>query len=118
MKRVEYKYFSTGDEIILKCGCKAVFWNGPAFADTRHHTSHIMRRDIYGELKVWNTSIYTKGDTIKNTLPLELLRRLHVIGNNFDLRISNLSLSDEGLFTCDSACGELENRFLLQIICK
>lgn len=118
MTNVDYKYFSTGDDITLNCDCKALFWNGPEFKNAGNGTSKVDLKDIDGEWKVWNLSIYTNGDKIASTLPQTILGRLRVIGKNFDLHISNLSHSDEGLFTCNSACGELENRFLLQIKCK
>ncbi|CAC5424669.1 unnamed protein product [Mytilus coruscus] len=117
MKKVEYRYYSTGEEITLKCDCKAVYWNGPALENTGVVISQVDETDIYEEVKTWNISIYTKGDTIANTLPQSLLRRLHVIGDNFDLHITNLSLSDEGLYICDRIghdCFGMQNRYILQ----
>lgn len=116
MNKVEYKYFSTGDEIALQCGCKAVYWNGPAFENTRNGISQVEEQDIYGALKTWNLSIYTKGATIANILPQEIVRRLHVVGDKFDLHITNLSSSDEGLYLCDTtaSCFWSNARFILQ----
>lgn len=119
MNKVEYKYFSTGDEITLQCGCKAVFWNGPAFENTRNDVSKVREADIYGESKTWNISIYTHGASIANTLPHETFRRLHLVGVKFDLHITNLSSSDEGLYLCDTTmttanCFWSNARFILQ----
>lgn len=120
MTKVEYKYFSTGDEITLKCKCKALFWNGPARADTGIGISHVYETDIYDELTTWNVSIYTNGEKVAEALPQKLLRRLHVTGDNFDLHITNLSTSDEGLYMCDPTenCVVIQIRYILQHKCR
>lgn len=118
MEDVGYIYFSTGDDITLKCDCKAFFWNGPTLENTGMEISQVKYTDINDESQVWNVSIYTHGDTVAGTLPQTLSSRLHVIGNKFDLHMTNLSPSNEGLYTCESECGMSDNRFLLQIKSK
>lgn len=116
MTKVEYKYFSTGEEITLQCKCKALYWNGPAWADTGSDISQV------DKLKKWNVSIYTKGHTVSTALPEKLSRRLNVTGDNFDLHMKNLSTPDEGLYTC--VCDPtgngvvIENRYILQNKCR
>lgn len=118
MKKVEYnvKYFSTGQAITLECNCKVSFWNGPAAAtNTEHETSTVEINDIYGDPKVLNVTIYMYDGKVVQTLPETLFKRINVIGDNFDLQITNLSASDEGLYICDC---NMPSTYLLQTKCK
>lgn len=115
MQNVEYKYFTKGDEITLTCNFKAVYWHGPSFGNDR--ISHVAAPNIYGELQRWNISFYTKDNTFAQTLPLELFRRLNLVGDNLDLHIANLSHSDEGIYLCDTANLSKPHRYLLQNRC-
>ncbi|CAC5368458.1 unnamed protein product [Mytilus coruscus] len=117
-KNVEYKYFSTGEEITLKCKCVASYWIGPALNtvnSTKRQISQIEITDMNDNPKRWNMSIYTKGGNIANTLPPKLVKRLSLLGANFDLHITNLSSSDEGLYICETAinCALPQYRYLL-----
>ncbi|CAG2201490.1 unnamed protein product [Mytilus edulis] len=93
--KVEYKHYSTGEEITLQCRCVAVYWNGPAVKSTEGSVSEIVITDMYGNYKVWNLSIYTMEKKISPILPKHLSKRLNLEGANFDLHITNLSSSDE-----------------------
>ncbi|CAC5411923.1 unnamed protein product [Mytilus coruscus] len=118
MKRVEYNvtYFSTGQAITLECNCKVSYWNGPAATNTGNGTSTVEITDIYGDPKVFNITIYMNGGKVANTLPEKLFKRINVIGDNFDLHITNLSTSDEGLYICDlkEYCNMPPSIYLLQ----
>lgn len=125
MKRVDYNvsYFSTGQSITLECDCKVSFWNGPVATNTGNETSPVDINDIYGDPKVMNVTIYMTGGKIANMLPETLFKRLNLVGDNFDLHITNLSTSDEGLYICDlkEYCRKqktYQHVFLLQNKCK
>lgn len=121
MKIVEYKYFSSGENVTLKCKSQALYWTGPAVntMEPINETTFVEMTDNYDKRKKWHISIYTKGDTVKDTLPQNLFKRLHLIGDNFDLLITNLSASDEGLYICDPRNNaQLQKLYILQNICK
>lgn len=118
---VEYKYFSKGEAITLKCKCVVFYWNAPAQNITnRHQVSQVEMLDMKGNPRIWSISIYTKGDDIADTLSQQLSKRLSLIGANFDLHITNLSSSDEGLYICDTSvkCIFPQYRFILYMKCK
>lgn len=116
MENVEYEYFSTGDEITLTCNSKAVYWNGPSYDHIA--ISQVEGTNIYGESQMWNMTVYSKENSHAKTLPKELVKRLKFVGDNLDLRITNLSRSDEGLYLCDTANPLIpHHRYLLQNRC-
>lgn len=117
--KVEYKHYSTGEEITLQCRCVAVYWNGPAVKSTEGSVSEIVITDMYGNYKVWNLSIYTMEKKISPILPKHLSKRLNLEGANFDLHITNLSSSDEGLYICETFhCERTQYQYLLNYKCK
>lgn len=122
VKNQEYNvsYFSNGEAITLKCRCKVSFWSGPVVTNVENGTSPIMITDIYGQYQVLNVSIYFHSGKIADSLPQILFEKLNVIGENFDLRITNLSTSNEGLYICDLSkqCLLMPEKFLLQNKCK
>ncbi|VDI39691.1 Hypothetical predicted protein, partial [Mytilus galloprovincialis] len=103
MKTVDYDliYFLTGESLTLSCNYKVSFWNGPAVTDMDNMTSPVTITDTSGNLKVLNVSIYMHGGTLASTLPKKRFNRLKIVGDNFDLRITNLSTFDEGLYICE-----------------
>lgn len=121
MKNVEYKYFESGGNITLNCKSKVLYWSGPAVTNITpvDETTLVDIIDKYDKKKKWNILIYTKGNTIKKTLPPNLFKRLTLIGDNFDLLITNMSTSDEGLYICDPTNNTApQKRYLLQNKCK
>ncbi|VDI75925.1 Hypothetical predicted protein [Mytilus galloprovincialis] len=118
MENTEYNliYFSTNEAITLKCNCRVSFWSGPVVTNFGSETSPVTITDIYGNPNVWNVTIYMHGGKVANTLPEKLIKRLNVIGDYFDLHITNLSNSDQGLYICDlkEFCLIKEKRYLLQ----
>lgn len=121
MKNVEYKYFTSGENITLNCKYKVSHWSGPAVTNITpvNETTLVKITDQYDKQKKWNISFYTKGNTVKKTLPQNLFKRLTLIGDNFDLLITNMSTSDEGLYICDPTnTTALQKRYLLQNKCK
>lgn len=115
---MEHKHFFNGETIILKCNCKVSFWSGPSVKSMDVSTVEIS--DTNGKLKVWNISIYTNKNTIHDGLPAHIFKRLNVTGDNFDLQIKNLSVSDEGLYVCDIGvkCNVSQRLYVLQHTCK
>lgn len=117
---MDYTYFTTGEDITLKCHCRVSYWSGPAIGKRDIVVNQIEIIDIYDKLKMWNISIYSKGNTIADTLPPNLFNRLNLKGDNFDLHITHLSPRDEGLYICDSAvmCSVPQSWYLLQNKCE
>lgn len=119
MKDVIFKYFSIDDEITLTCKCQASFWSGPVLDSAEKQISHVEITDMYGRLTRWNISSYSKYDTFKDSLPQSLSSRINLTGDNFDLRITHLSLTDEGIYVCDASnCTMPQTLYLLQYKCK
>lgn len=120
---VTYKFFSIGDEITLRCKCVSLYWNGPSLNrvnSRENEISPVETTDVYGNMKAWNLSIYTYGGEIVDSLSSQLVKRLKLTGDNFDLHITNLSSADEGLYICESTvnCSLNHNRYLLYYKCK
>lgn len=83
-------------------------------------TSPVTITDMSGNLKVLNVSIYMHGGTLANTLPKKRFNRLKIVGDNFDLCITNLSTFDEGLYICEpkEKRGLPPSQYYLQNICE
>lgn len=121
MNNVKYRYFISGENITLNCNFEVSYWSGPAVKILEPETSitDIEILDKFGILKKWNVLPYTKGHIVRTALPQNLYKRLDLLGDKFDLRITNMSTSDEGLYICDpNNTDVLQKRFLLQNKCK
>ncbi|CAG2232728.1 CADM4 [Mytilus edulis] len=117
---VEFKYYSEGDTAILPCmaGTFNVSWYGPT--QPKLGITQEIETNIYGKRQNWNTSIYYNKVEFNPQLPH--LNRLYIVRNRskgeFDLRIKNVSLSDEGLYRCEFTVMTkvvAKFRYLLQI---
>ncbi|VDI48726.1 Hypothetical predicted protein [Mytilus galloprovincialis] len=99
---LNYKYFSKGETILLSCmsGAKTADWIGPAQNTT--NPSLIEAVDDFGKQKIWQTTQYTNHRDINPNI--HNFRRIRVVGTDsngdFDLKISNASYYDIGLYRC------------------
>lgn len=121
MKNVEYRYFSSGENITLNCNSEVLYWYGPSvnIGEPLNKNTFVEITGKNNKTKNWSISIYTKRDTVKDTLPQNLFKKLSLIGDNFDLLITNLSASDEGLYICEPRNNTvLQIRYILQNKCK
>lgn len=78
-----------------------VGWVGPAHNNST--PSPVTRPDVYGEEKIWNTTIYTIGREINPFI--QNFGKIKIVdtrgSGDFDLQISNASIADEGFYRCD-----------------
>lgn len=121
MKNIEYRYFSTGKTITLNCNSEVLYWYEPSgnIEELANKNNFVEITGKNNKTKNWSISIYTKGDTVKDTLPQKLFKKLNLIGDNFDLLITNLSASDEGLYICEPRNNTvLQKRYILENKCK
>ncbi|CAC5361919.1 DSCAM [Mytilus coruscus] len=118
---VNYKYFSEGETVTLKCmtGANRVVWDGPALNGS--NPSIVEADDSFGKLKKWMITKYTDDLEINQNIPN--YKRLTFVSynesGNFDLEISYASPNDVGYYRCaiDPVRGKLPHykAYILQL---